>query len=221
MNKGISYSAPENLNIPIEFDAGLDYFGPEQHISDMAMVADLKDNPLQILCEFRGVWDGELEDVIRVSSKVLYTDRKYHKDYLYEVYDLSSCPIIKKMPEALGFVKGLYSAKIQYQRPGCLIPRHADPLHIFSEIPEDLLPKAIRVLIMLADWEYGQIMGFNNVIWREWSKGTTIYCDFLDTQHFTANGSWHGRPILQVTGVASDELLEQIKNKQFRIINLD
>jgi len=53
-----------------------------------------------------------------------------------------------------------------------------------------------------------------------WQKGDIIYCDFLKTWHFTANCSWHSRPLLQVSGVATDELLSLVKTKNYRIFDL-
>ena len=198
----------------------MEYFGLEQHISDMKEIVQNQNNPIQIIAKFQGLCEGELDDAIKTATKVCYADRPFHKDYLYEVHDLSVCPSIEKMPEELGFVKGYYHAQIQLQRPGCIMPKHTDPPGIFYMIPEDLQHRGVRVLIMLAPWEYGQIMGFNNDVWREWEAGDVLYCDFLNTFHFTANCSSHSRPILQISGLANDKLIESIKNKQTRIINI-
>jgi hypothetical protein len=209
---------PVKLDIPIEM-TGMEYFGPEQNQIDLKDIVADKANPLQVLGKFVGTWDGELDNAIKTAIKVRYADRVEHKDYLYEVYDFSKFPIIEKMPEALGFVKGKYKAQIQLQRPGCIMPRHVDPETMFTMYGKEK-NSCVRVLIMLAPWEYGQLMFFNNFIWKEWEAGDIIYCDFTKTNHFTANCSWHSRPILQITGVASENLQELIRNKQSKIIKL-
>jgi len=47
-----------------------------------------------------------------------------------------------------------------------------------------------------------------------------IYCDFPNTWHYTANCSWHSRPLLQISGVASDTLLNAVKNKEYKIFKV-
>ena len=208
----------KDLKIPIEI-TGMEYFGPEQHIIDMNEIVADQPNPIQVLGKYEGLWDGEIDDAIKTATTIQYSDRHIHPTYLYEVQDLSICPTIEKMPEALGFVKGYYKAQIQMQRPGCVFNTHVD-YDIFGMIPEDLQHHGIRVLIMLANWEHGQIMGFNNAIWKEWKAGDILTSDFLNIRHFTANGSCHSRPILQVTGLPNEQLRAQIKNKQSCIINI-
>ena len=199
----------------------MEYFGDEQHKADLIEVVSKKENPVQILGRFDGVWDGQLDDAIKTATQVRYADRQFHKDYLYEVYDLTNYPTIAKMPELLGFVKGKYRAQIQMQRPGCAMERRINPQEIVHGFAgtgwED---QCIRVLIALAPWEYGQLLAFNNVFVTEWKAGDIIYCDYTSTWHFTANCSYHSRPLLQVSGVANDRLLKLIKDKQSRIIKI-
>lgn len=207
-----------NTKIPLEI-AGTEYYGCEQHDADMKDIVPLRANPLQILGKFTGVWESQLEDATKTAVKYLYNDKPGFEEYLYHVKDLSICPTIEKMPEALGFVKGQYNAQIQLQRPGNALCRHIDQPGIFHSIPTELRHHAVRVLIMLTPWEYGQLMVFNNTVWTEWEIGTIIYCDFLTTWHFTVNCSHHTRPILQISGVANENLRELIKTKQTKIIN--
>ena len=210
---------PINTNVPIQI-TGMEYFGEEQNQNDLnEIVNNNKENTLQIIGRFDGTWDGELDDAVKTATKVRYADRIEHKDYLYEVYDFTLCPIIGSLPIRLGFVKNKYHAQIQMQRPGCVMPRHKDPKSIFTVYNEYEL-KSIRVLIALAHWEYGQMMCFENKILTGWSKGDIIYCDFTSTWHFTANCSYHSRPLLQITGVASNKLLQSIQNKEFRVFSI-
>jgi hypothetical protein len=208
-----------NTHIPLKM-SGREYFGPEQNEYDIKNIVSVQSEPLQILGKYTGVWNGQLDDAVGTAVKFLYNEKPGYEEYLYHVNDLSICPTIEKMPEALGFVKGHYKAQIQLQRPGNTLSRHTDMPSIFHHVPTELQHNAIRVLVMLAPWEYGQLMGFHNTIWKEWEAGTIIYCDFLNTWHFTVNCSYHSRPVLQISGLADEDLIELIKNKQTRIINL-
>lgn len=208
---------PVDTKIPIEI-TGMEYFGDEQYKTDLVEIVNSnKESSLQILGRFEGVWDGQLDDAIKTATKVRYADRDEHKDYLYEVYDLKNYPDLYAMPTKLGFVENKYKAQIQMQRPGCIMPRHLDPVSMFTVYP-GYESKCAKVLVMLAPWEYGQLMCFDNKILTEWNKGDIIYCDYTTTWHFTANCSYHSRPLLQINGVASDSLLQAIKDKDFRIL---
>jgi hypothetical protein len=207
-----------DTHIPIEI-SGMEYFGPEQNLEDIKVIVEREIDSYQILGRFNGMWDGELDDAVKRATKVMYTDRLEFKDYLYEVKNLNDFPTLKKMPEVMGFKKGKSIAQIQMQRPGCVMSKHYDPVTIFNPW-RDELEKCVRVLIALAPWEYGQLIGFNNEILTGWQQGDIIYCDFPTTWHFTANCSWHSRPLLQVSGVANDELLSLVKTKNYRIFDL-
>jgi hypothetical protein len=214
----MSYS-PIDTGIPIEI-TNMEYFGDEQNCQDHEEIVSDQSNPLQLLGNFEGTWDGELDTVVSKTTQWLYNDRPFHKDYRYQLVDVSNYDIIGKMPEVLGFVPGCYRAQIQLQRPGCVMPRHRDPPEMFGSIPKNLRDQGVRVLIMLAPWEYGQIMCFNNQVFTEWTKGSIITCDFQKVWHFTANCSYHSRPLLQISGLPNNQLIEHIKNRQNHIFNV-
>jgi len=209
---------PVDTLIPIDISS-MEYFGPEQYLEDIKIMVNHEVDSYQILGRFNGMWDRELVDAVKRSTKVMYSERLEFNDYLYEVKNLDDFPTFKKMPEVMGFEKGKARAQIQMQRPGCVMNKHHDPTAIFKPWTTEI-EKCVRVLIALAPWEYGQIIGFNNEILTSWQKGDIIHCDFLATWHFTANCSYHSRPLLQVSGVASDELLSLIKTKNYRIFDL-
>lgn len=216
MKKTHSHYGPTNTHVPITV-TGMEYFGPEQNAEDIETIVRNEDNSLHILGRFQGLWDGELDDAITTATKVTYADHYELKDYLYEVEDLDNYPTLQKMPEVLGFVKNKYHAQIQMQRPGCVMTKHFDPESIFASWGNK---NCIRVLVALAHWEYGQLICFNNTILTNWNKGEVIYCDFPNTWHYTANCSWHSRPLLQISGVASDTLLNAVKNKEYKIFKV-
>ena len=218
MKTGHNHYHPIDTKVPIEI-SGMEYFGNEQNLEDIKTIINSKIDSYHILGKFNGMWEGELDDAVKHATKVLYTDRPEFKDYLYEVKNLDDFSTLKKMPEIMGFEKGKIIAQIQMQRPGCVISKHYDPVIIFNPW-HDEIEKCVRVLIALAPWEYGQLIGFNNEILTGWHQGDIIYCDFPTTWHFTANCSWHSRPFLQVSGVANDELLSLVKTKNYRIFDL-
>ena len=213
-----SHYRPVDTGIQIEI-SGMEYFGPEQYLEDLETIVNREVNSYQILGNLNGMWEGELDDAVKTATKVQYCDRLEFKDYLYEVKDFNKFPTLNKIPEIMGFEKGKYISQIQLQRPGCIMPKHYDPVEIFQSWYNEI-EKCVRVLIALAPWEYGQLIGFNNEILTGWKQGDIKYCDFPNTWHFTANCSWHSRPLLQVSGVANDELLSLVKTKNYRIFDL-
>ena len=73
-------------------------------------------------------------------------------------------------------------------------------------------PDKIRFLIMLEDWEPGQIVQFGNRVYTQWKKGTAFAWEWSTLPHLTWNGSWRKRPALQITGSATDKTWELINN---------
>lgn len=73
-------------------------------------------------------------------------------------------------------------------------------------------PDKIRFLIMMEDWEPGQIIQFGNKIYTQWRAGMAIAWEWSTLPHLTWNGSWRKRPALQITGSATDATWELVKN---------
>jgi len=176
-----------------------EYFGSEQHEIDMKDIVADRTDPVRILGKIQGDWLDDLYTAVNFATKDLYTARDEHSDYLYVTQLSDAIPTISKIPTLLGFT-GKSHAQLQMQRPGCNMPKHKDPLDIFVN------PYRIRVLVMLAPWEYGQYLFFNNTVFREWEVGTIIYTDYSNVWHSTANMSWHTRPVLQITGEPNEQL---------------
>jgi len=196
------------------YPSQLEYFGSEQHDLDLKEIVSDQSNPIHILGKFHGDWVDDLETSVKNATKDLYTSRDHHSDYLY-ITKLSDVllPTISKMPELLGFEKPCHS-QIQMQRPGCNMPKHKDPANNFIN------PHRVRVLVMLAHWEYGQYLFFNNTVFREWEVGTILYTDYANVWHSTANMSWHTRPLLQITGVPNENLRQLINSQQQQIFQV-
>jgi hypothetical protein len=65
-------------------------------------------------------------------------------------------------------------------------------------------PNMVRFLIMLNDWEPGQVVQFGSIVYTQWKKGTAITWEWSTLPHITWNGSWERRPALQLTGYATE-----------------
>lgn len=71
----------------------------------------------------------------------------------------------------------------------------------FLETDIDKNPSIMRrFVIMLSDWQLGQIFQVGNANWTQWRAGDCITWEWQDMPHSTANMGWHDRPMLQITG---------------------
>jgi hypothetical protein len=199
------------------YPSQLEYFGEEQHTADMKEIVSNQESPLKILGKFQGDWLDDLDTATKLATKDMYTSREHHSDYLYITRilgeNINALPVLSRMAGVLGFEEPTLP-QVQFQRPGCLMPKHVDPPSIFKD------PFRIRVLVTLAPWEYGQFMFFNNTLFQHWDAGTVIYTTFDKTWHCTMNSSWHTRPILQITGVPGPKLQQLLKNPEPQIFQL-
>ena len=212
-----------NTHVPLEITS-MEHYGKENHQSDSQTFKSLSADPLKILGKFVGEWDGQLEEASKTATKFVYA--KEFGDSTFHVNNLSQYPIFTHMQELLGFKKNKSWAQIQLLRPGNALCRHIDTKSIF-EIPTENSKSdwcypddAVRVIIMLAEWEYGQIFGFNNTVFSKWESGTIITCDFLNTWHFECNSSWHTLPILVISGITDNILKDLIAQNKTTVINI-
>lgn len=73
-------------------------------------------------------------------------------------------------------------------------------------------PDMVRFLIMLEDWEPGQIIQFGSIVYTQWKAGTAYAWEWSTLPHITWNGSWYRRPALQLTGHATEATWDLIKS---------
>lgn len=73
-------------------------------------------------------------------------------------------------------------------------------------------PDKVRFLILMEDWQPGQIVQFGNRIYTQWRAGTAIAWEWSTLPHLTWNGSWFKRGALQLTGTASERTWDIINN---------
>lgn len=69
----------------------------------------------------------------------------------------------------------------------------------------------IRFLVLLEDWEPGQIIQFGNYVETQWKAGTAFVWEWSTLPHATWNGSWRKRPALQITGTPTERTLAKIR----------
>ena len=193
-----------------------EYFGNEQHNIDIKSGHDLtKGLPYSVIAQINGDWLDDLDTGVQTAYKTMYTERENHPDYLYISQVSENEHLFKtlpKIPLALGFEDSFHS-QIQMQRTGCLMPKHVDPLSKYAG-------GLIHVLVTLSDWEQGQLMCFNDVFFTHWKSGMVIYTDFARVSHWTANCSWHTRPLLQILGRPGPYLQKLIQSTQPAVIDI-
>jgi len=120
-------------------------------------------------------------------------------------------PIFSKIGDWLGMDKTIIN--FHNQTTGQLMHTHID---VFSNRPErnnsfevsdmDLHPETMRTfIVMLADWQLGQIFQIGNANFTQWRAGDCITWEWFDMPHSTANMGWWDRPMLQITGYVTDK----------------
>jgi len=198
--------------VPSKFE----YFGSDTYDQERLTIFKNQENPVKILAKFQGDWMDELDTAVSLATKAEYTPSEFHPEYLYVVplfKHPGKMPKLEKMARLLGFEK-LSISNVQMQRPGCVISKHTDPAEQFEN------PKHKQVIITLTAGEHGQILGFNNHIVSHWEPGTVMYTDYPNVWHFTANASWHTRPILLIAGEINDTFQSLLDNNEPTIFQL-
>lgn len=142
-------------------------------------------------------WAEELDKVYPLQTTVLtehLKDAEYHCRkgiQLYKEFNITNIegfPNLNLIGKLLGFEKG-YVTNVQTQLTGMAIPIHID----YSD------RKLKRVIVMLQDWYWGQILQFGNKIIHNWKAGDVLQFPVNDIPHSTANLSPYSRTILKIT----------------------
>jgi len=144
-----------------------------------------------------------------------------------ERWSITNPSVVNKIADYLGFVKP--SGRVQVLPPGAMVPFHLDnlgPGYLFNS--EDTYqnndftqeeydkfaadPACVqRVLIMLDDCKPGQLMVFENDVCSGWKKGDVIHWSWQNTVHATINAGCWSRPLLRVSGFATEKFFDLIK----------
>lgn len=62
-----------------------------------------------------------------------------------------------------------------------------------------------RFMVMLTEWDFGQVMMFGNSVFTHWKIGDCITWDAINMPHSTANTGWSERSSIIITGFATAE----------------
>lgn len=117
-------------------------------------------------------------------------------------------PNIEKMIDALG----MEDTNIRFlnQKPGKITNLHVDTFYkknadgSFESIEKNL-DSVCRFIVMLSDWEFGQVSIFGNSMWSHWKAGDVITFVANDVPHAAANTGWHERNSLVLTGFKTEK----------------
>ena len=108
-------------------------------------------------------------------------------------------------------------ANLHIQRPGQMHMMHVDMNYgegkAYTHLTrEEQKQKVIRIFVMLADWQPGQVVTLGNVDYTRWKKGDCAYFSWFDIPHGTANYGHHDRPLLFVSGERTPEFDDILNN---------
>lgn len=116
---------------------------------------------------------------------------------------------------AISDILGLEDPMIKFhnQKTGQMLVYHIDNFaaraereNSFKLTDLDTDPEQIRrFIIMLADWQPGQIWQIGNATWTQWSAGDCITWEWQDIPHATCNMGWWDRPLCQITAYVTDK----------------
>jgi hypothetical protein len=152
-------------------------------------------------------WSTDLLTFI-FDSKVKTSQREYfHKNFsrdsadLFQTFDdkLPNCRT--KFYEVLHIQQG--SISWISLEPNQVVPVHQDNFYAFRQAHNVDVSQCVRYLVMLNDWELGQIVQIGDQILTKWQSGDT-WCFNSEELHWAANGSSSNFVSCQVSGVVND-----------------
>lgn len=122
--------------------------------------------------------------------------------------------VFKRISDWLGIEDAMIT--FHNQTTGQMLHTHIDNFagrkereNSFIETDLDRNPEIMRrFVIMLSDWQLGQIFQVGNANWTQWQAGDCITWEWQDMPHSTANMGWHDRPMLQITGYVTNRTRE-------------
>lgn len=99
--------------------------------------------------------------------------------------------------------------RLHLQRPGQMFNLHIDKL--YDRCPEDP-SRIVRIMVMLTDWEPGHFYSFGTQNLSHWKSGDIHTFDWQNLPHATANAGRTVRPLLIMTGLATEKTKHIINN---------
>jgi hypothetical protein len=95
--------------------------------------------------------------------------------------------------------------RLHLQQPGQMFNLHIDKL--YDRCPEDP-DRIVRIMVMLSDWEPGHFYCFGTQNISHWRAGDIHTFSWRDVPHATANAGRTVRPLLIMTGLATERTRE-------------
>lgn len=95
--------------------------------------------------------------------------------------------------------------RLHLQQPGQMFNLHIDKL--YDRCPDDP-GRIVRIMVMLSDWEPGHFYCFGTQNISHWRAGDIHTFSWQDVPHATANAGRTTRPLLIMTGLATDQTRE-------------
>ena len=166
----------------------------------------------------------------------LDNQRKHGFEKQYQLIEVTLTDIFPEL-KAVEDLFDLQWAKtdINYQPTSGAFPRHVDFLTTQLKMAVEYDPSIAnarynpitkqpegwhlkRVLVACDNWYPGQMFGFEEHNWSNWTAGQTIDFNWQHCRHFTANSGYNARPLLKITGlVRDDHWLAQKEFKRFKL----
>jgi hypothetical protein len=147
-----------------------------------------------------GDWDIDLHVANQRAERRIWGTREENPDIIYLAQLGEDTPDLNRLVNVFQFSR-VINARVDTQKPGACVTRHLDDFTSIANPGE----KIVRVMIMLEDWQAGQVLTFGNATVCYWEKGQVIYSDFEKIPHATSNASWNPRSILVITGAVSEQ----------------
>jgi hypothetical protein len=97
------------------------------------------------------------------------------------------------------YLKNITSA-INLFKPANYLPYHSDSYLRYKQIFNITTETIVRIVVMLENWQPGQIILIGNKSYSDWSAGDYFYWE-NDTKHSFYNMSLVNRYALQLTGI--------------------
>lgn len=144
-----------------------------------------------------------------------------------ERWKITDPAVVNQIAEFLGFRKP--SGRVQVLTPGASLPLHLDNLEVgyilncedsyqnneFTQEDLDLFYanryNAQRVLVMLEDWKPGQLILFEDQVFSHWKAGDVVHWPWQTVIHSTVNSGYWNRPLLRLSGFATEKFFDLIK----------
>ena len=188
---------------PGEYDRRMKIHGHRYHYDNT--VQDQCGETFRVFGKIIGDWSIDLHVANQRATREVWIDREESPDIVYVANLDDDTPDLNRIVDVFEFDR-LLNARVDVQKPGACVTRHVDDFTTMTRSGE----KIVRIMIMLEEWQPGQILMFGNNVFSSWQKGQVLYSDFEKIPHATSNASWVSRSILVLTGAVSENTLRML-----------